>query len=256
MTGVKSARRRAALRFNRLFEMASRNFDERMRAIVASQAAKGLLQSGATIRAAVRAASDVTNEAVIEALAGISRATEHVGRKRDAMLDALAEALEVHHVAIKAEVEAALGKVGLGNDVRHADPHFAAEAARHRELVEDFKEGWTAPAGKRWNERHPLLFAITTVIIGIGLGWVAKSLIGDQWQSGRSRESGGFERGSAVSNLDENPSSHLAARQHSKEARDALSKCSQPASDQAAGDNGCSTRAVKATFDQKVTRKP
>ena len=183
MLGSKSVRQKAAVRYVRLFAGASREFDQRMRAIVAAQAAKGLLQSGATIRAAVRATSEVTNAALSDALAGIARTTEHAGNKREAMLAQLVESLAAHHAAIEASAAAALTKIGLGNDVHHAAPHFASERARHAELIADFREGWTAPAGKRWNERHPILFVVVTALIGIGLGWAAKSLIGDQWQS-------------------------------------------------------------------------
>lgn len=154
-----------------------------MRAIVASHAAKGLLASGATIRAAVRATSEVTHDAVSKALAGIESVTEHAGNKRNAMLAELTDALAAHHEAIEASAGAALAKIGLGNDVRHAARLFAAERERHVELITDFREGWTAPSGKPWHERRPILAGALLAAIAFAVGWAGKSLIGDQWQS-------------------------------------------------------------------------
>lgn len=152
-----------------------------MRAIVASHAAKGLLASGATIRAAVRATSEVTHDAVSKALSGIERVTEHAGNKRKVMLVELTDALAAHHEAIEARAGAALTKIGLGNDVRHAARLFALERARHVELITGFREGWTAPAGKPWHQRRPILAGTLLAVIAFAIGWAGQSLIGDQW---------------------------------------------------------------------------
>lgn len=175
-------REKARTRYRRLFERAAEDFDGRMRAIVASQRAKGVLKSGATIKAAVRATSEATHQAVQSALTGIGSVTSHAGGERVAMMAELREGLAVHHAAIEARAAEALGRVGLGNDVPHAARLFAEERARHAELIDDFAEGWTAPTAKPWAERHPVLFLLVTILASIALGWVAKSLIGEQWQ--------------------------------------------------------------------------
>ncbi|HJS13172.1 hypothetical protein [Sphingopyxis sp.] len=182
MFGQKSVREKAGARYRRLFERAIKDFDGRMRAIVASQRAKGVLKSGATIKAAVRATSEATYEAIQSALAGIGSVTSHAGGERVAMMAELREALAEHHAAIEARAGDALGRVGLGSDVRHAARLFAEERGRHEELIDDFVEGWAAPTAKPWTERHPVLFLLVTILASIALGWVAKSLIGEQWQ--------------------------------------------------------------------------
>lgn len=181
MSGQRSIQEKARTRYRRLFERAIEDFDGRMRAIVASQRAKGVLKSGATIKAAVRATSEATHQAVQSALTGIGSVTSHARGERVAMMAELREGLADHHAAIEARAADALGRVGLGDDVRHAARLFADERTRHEELIDDFAEGWTAPTAKPWNERNPVLFLLVTIVAGIALGWVAKSLIGEQW---------------------------------------------------------------------------
>lgn len=172
--------RQAAARFERPFREARRQFDLEVRAIFARHAADGLLKSGKTIKVVVRALDDATLAAVTDALAGIAAVTDHAGTGRKYMLAELEEQLLKHHVYIRDAAREPITRIGLGSDFKHAVPLIEAAAGRHREKIADFREGWTAPAGKPWKDRHPFAFAIILAVIGIAVGWAGKAIWDDQ----------------------------------------------------------------------------
>ena len=168
--------RQASARYERLFREARRQFDLEVKAIVARHAADGQLQPGKTIKVVVRALDDATLAAISDALAGIAAVTDHAGAKRKRLLNALTESLLAHHVLILEEARAQVKKLGLGSDFRPAIPPIWAARERHDEKITDFREGWTAPAGKPWKDRHPIIFALIVALIGIAVGWAGKSV--------------------------------------------------------------------------------
>lgn len=168
--------RQAATRYERLFREARRQFDLEVSAIFARHAADGQLQSGKTIKVVVRALDDATLAAISEALAGIAAVTDHSGAKRRRLLNTLIESLLAHHVLILAEARARITKLGLGSDFKHAIPLIWAARERHDEKITDFREGWTAPTGTPWKDRHPIIFALIVALIGVAVGWAGKTI--------------------------------------------------------------------------------
>jgi len=144
--------------------------------VIQRNAAAGCLKSGATIKALVQAVHSTTAEAVDEALKGIGTVTEHPGRKRQRLLEELERALEGHEGTAEGTIQVAIERIGLGGDFRHALPLIEEGRRRQRERIADFAEGWTAPVGKPWKERHPLLYDSLLLLIGAAIGLVAQPI--------------------------------------------------------------------------------
>lgn len=167
---LKASDDRGAARNERLFREAMRGLTREMDAILARNAAAGCLKSGATIKALVQAMHSTTAEALNEALRGIGAVTEHAGRKRQGLLERLRTSLAAHQETAEGTIQFAIERIGLDNDFQHAQPLIEQSHRRHREQIADFAEGWTAPAGKRWKERHPLLYDALLLIVGALIG--------------------------------------------------------------------------------------
>lgn len=168
-----------AARNERVFGEAMRRLTREMDAIIHRHAAAGILKSGATIKALVAAMHSTTSEAVDEILRGIGAMTEHAGKKRGALLAHLAESLEAHQTTAEGTIQFAIEKIGLGGDFQHAAPSIATSRRRHQEKIADFTEGWTAPAGKPWKERHPYLYDLALLLAGAVIGGVSADPLTD-----------------------------------------------------------------------------
>jgi hypothetical protein len=173
----------AVARNARVFREARRRLSLEITAITHRNAAKGLLKSGATIKEIVRAFDETTIVGVREALNGIAAVSQHAGRKRKRLLAQLQASLaDQHAVAVKITRQA-IERIGLGNDFKHAVPLIEQAKQRHRETVADFGEGWTAPAGKPWKERHPILYDALLLLIGAAVGIAGQALTGSVFAS-------------------------------------------------------------------------
>jgi hypothetical protein len=168
----KSTRDYGGKRNERVFSEAMRRLTREMDAIIHRHAAAGILKSGATIKALVAAMHSTTADAVDEILRGIGAVTEHAGKKRAALLFQLNQNLEAHQTTAEGTIQFAIEKIGLANDFQHAAPSIATSRRRHQEKIADFSEGWTAPVGKPWKERHPFLYEGALVLIGAAIGGV------------------------------------------------------------------------------------
>lgn len=163
-------------RNKRVFREAMRRLAREIDAIVHRNAAAGCLKSGATIKALVQAVHSTTAEAVEESLKGIGIVTEHPGRKRQRLLEELEKALEGHERTAEGTIQVAIERIGLGGDFKHALPLIEEGRRRRRERIADFAEGWTAPVGKPWKERHPFFYDSLLLLIGAALGLVAQPI--------------------------------------------------------------------------------
>jgi hypothetical protein len=163
---LKRADDRGAARNERIFREAMRRLTREMDAIFARNAAAGCLKSGATIKALVQAMNSTTADALNEALRGIGAVTESAGRKRQGLLEQLRESLAAHQRTAEGTIQVAIERIGLGADFGHALPLIEQSRRRQEEQIIDFAEGWTAPAGKRWKERHPYIYDALLLIIG------------------------------------------------------------------------------------------
>lgn len=157
-------------RLNRLFSDAESDLSRKLEALFADHAAKGLLRSGATIKAAVAALDENAAAAISEALRGIASVTEHSGGKRKRLLASLDEHVTKHDSIAEEIVRLRLEGIGLGPDFKHARSLIDKAAAKHHAMVVDFAEGWIAPSDKRWHERHPVLLGAALAAIGAALG--------------------------------------------------------------------------------------
>jgi hypothetical protein len=164
-------------RFERLFSDAEDRLREELERLFADHAASGRLQSGLTIKRSVAALDKTTRAAVTKALDGIAAVTEHSGSERRRLLTTLDSFIDAHLARAEEIVRNRIEGIRLGSDFRHARPFIDKAAKNQHILVSDFREGWTAPASKPWNERHPVYFAIIIAVIGAALGAIATGLV-------------------------------------------------------------------------------
>lgn len=164
-------------RFDRVFARAKDKLDQDLEALFANHAAKGCLRSGATIKASVAVLDETTAAAVKESLAGIAAVTAHSGRKRRRLLAKLDSCIDAHLNGSEDIVRTRIEGIGLGDDFRHARPLIDKAALNQHAMVSDFKEGWTAPISRGWNERHPVYFAILVATVGAVLGAIVTKWI-------------------------------------------------------------------------------
>jgi hypothetical protein len=164
-------------RFDRLFAEAERKSAEGLDQIFNGNATLGRLKSGATIKAGVDTIESMTAFAIRESLAGISSVTQHSGRRRRIMVAQLRKALDTHQQRQQALLDERFEKIGLASDLRHAQSRIDAASHRHEAMLDDYSQGWTAPADKPWNERHPLYFAIVVALASAALGAIATALL-------------------------------------------------------------------------------
>lgn len=55
--------------------------------------------------------------------------------------------------------------------------HYQASAAKLKRKLNDYRHGWTAPAGKSWHERHPMWWAAIQLVLAAIAGATASWLI-------------------------------------------------------------------------------
>ncbi|WP_298093325.1 hypothetical protein [uncultured Sphingomonas sp.] len=63
-----------------------------------------------------------------------------------------------------------------GSTIRAAHSLLAEAHGKLSATIADFRDGWTAPRAKKWNERHPIAFALLMAGIGAVLATVARLL--------------------------------------------------------------------------------
>lgn len=161
---------------------ASRATSEGCKSMLAEHSARGALQSGATLKRAVEIWSTHTSSAVDATLAEFSAVLEKRGRKwNEAMAAALAA---VNEHAAKAEADLA-PTFRVGNP-KGGDRGSAMTAVRElleeattslRDRISAYQEGWTAPRPKKWNERHPIAFAVFMALAGASLAIAGRALM-------------------------------------------------------------------------------
>jgi hypothetical protein len=178
----------AVARNERVFREARRRLSHEITAITHRNAAKGLLKSGATIKEIVRAFDETTIVGVREALNGIAAVSQHAGRKRKRLLERLQASLTDQHTEAVQIAREAIERIGLGNDFNHAVPLLEQAKQRHRETIADFGEGWTAPAGKPWKERHPILYDVLLLLIGAAIGIAGQALTDRLFARGKAAD--------------------------------------------------------------------
>lgn len=143
--------------------------------IVARHAAEGLLRSGATIRRAIVAFERHTLTAIEALEKEFALLIQSRGREWERAMNAIDAASRGQLRSAKHLLERpfrlAKGKAGdpapPGGAIANAiDDELRGVAERLSKRHTAFREGWTAPPGKPWHERHPILYAAFAAIAG------------------------------------------------------------------------------------------
>lgn len=178
MWGTKAKfRARAAARFERgLHEL--QNALERM---TGEHSAARRLQSGATAVVAVGIFEEHSGSALDQTLSEAAKMIEHRGWKWKAAMNGIEQALQAHLRRTRQHIERPLSHAGIDRSPSAStaiDQRIADTSARLAFKLEEFRDGWTAPAPKLWKDRQPVAYAVLMLIIGTMVGLAAPVL----WQ--------------------------------------------------------------------------
>jgi hypothetical protein len=152
-------------------------------AMLARHSAAGRLQSGSTLISAVSIWTDRTSEAVTAALAEFATLIEQRGTEWGRAMAAVASGIDTHRKEARADLagvfRAANPRGGAGGSADQAVDARLDNAARGlREQAAAFRDGWTSPRPRSWNERHPVAFAILMALIGSAITLAGQAIVG------------------------------------------------------------------------------
>lgn len=162
------SKRNYPLRCVNVFANANQALRVELGEIIAKHATDGLLQSGATIRRSIEAFEKHTLTAVETLQQEFAVLVQARGREwkraMDAVEIAIAGQLSSARHLLERPFRLARGMPGepapAGSNIANAiDDELRGVGERLRQRHVAFSEGWTAPLGKPWNERHPILYA-------------------------------------------------------------------------------------------------
>jgi hypothetical protein len=145
-------------------------------AMLADHTATGRLQSGATIKAAIRIYEDHTGKILCEILNEVAKVVEGRGREWRRALDGVSVALDGQ---IDKARELLVSPLRLADRLKTpslqsaVDSRLGDAATRLRAQLADFRDGWTAPMPKPWKDRRPLAYAVLLLVIGALIGVAA-----------------------------------------------------------------------------------
>ena len=134
----------------------------------ANHSAKGLLQSGATAKAAVRIYKSRMGEALRQVLDESAKVIDHRGRSWRRAMGAISDVLTEERNLVSEAVSKSLMLAGVDTgDARLAVNKLLDEVASDlQSVLDEFAKGWTAPIAKRWTERNPVAYAILLLVVG------------------------------------------------------------------------------------------
>lgn len=148
----------------------------------ADHAAKGHLRSGATIIRAVEIWSEITTDHLKIALAEFGATIDTRARQWKRAMQGAQGALNLHSAAAADLLEpsfrlAGAKEKGNGSAMRAADGLIQDAHARMSAVIADYRDGWTAPRAKKWNERHPMIYALLMAGIGAALAIAGRLIV-------------------------------------------------------------------------------
>jgi hypothetical protein len=172
---IGGSKRNYAQRCVDVFAEANKAIRAELGEIIARHAADGLLQSGATIRRSI----GVFEKHTLAAVETLEREFAAVVQSRGGDWK---RAMETIDTAIQGQLRSAThllerpfrlanGNPGepvpAGSSVAKAiEDELRGVGERLRRRHAAFSEGWTAPAGKPWHERHPIVYASIAAVGG------------------------------------------------------------------------------------------
>jgi hypothetical protein len=138
----------------------------------AEHSAAGRLGSGATAKASVTIFEQHTASALDQLHVEVAKRIEARGRAWSNAMGEVQMSLETAIVEGSALVGPSLRLAGaeIGSARDAADRLLQEAADRLREHHAAFSDGWTAPVGKTWRERHPNLWGGGAWIVGALMG--------------------------------------------------------------------------------------
>ncbi len=137
--------------------------------MLGEHSAKGRLQSGATIIAAISIFEECSHRALNQVLLEAAKLIEHRGRKWARAMAGISTALDQHMADAPEFLEPTIRLADQRNTASIAkavEERLAEAGAQLRAQLQDFQQGWTAPVHKPWKERHPILYPIAMLILG------------------------------------------------------------------------------------------
>jgi hypothetical protein len=143
--------------------------------LLVKHGADGLLQSGSTIRLSIAAFEKHTLTAVDSLEREFALLVQSRGREWKRAMDSIDEAIhgQLHSAKhlLERPFRIAAGEPGkpasAGSAIARAvDDELRGVGKRLLEWHAAFSDGWTAPPGKAWHERHPLLYAALAAVGG------------------------------------------------------------------------------------------
>jgi len=139
--------------------------------------AKGLLKSGATAKAGVRIYELEGETALRQALDEIGNATEHRGAQWKAAVQATQKALDDYAGAAPDLLKKTMDLAGISGAAQRAIEGLVSRAnARLQAAIDAYRDGWTAPQERKWNERHPMIYAVLLLVAGTIVGIISAKL--------------------------------------------------------------------------------
>lgn len=158
-----------------VFAEAASQIAKDCKAMMAEHSAAGRLQSGATVIRAVEIFETRSTEALTQILDEVSKQIETRGTQWNEAMGAIGLALREHVGNAPAileppfKVSGIIGKSGEASAMQRIE----AASSNLQNQLDAFRQGWTSPPSKPWNERHPVKWALGLMLLSSLTGAVA-----------------------------------------------------------------------------------
>jgi hypothetical protein len=156
-------------RASALFRAREREFQSELNTLVTGQASKGLLQSGGTIRAALRIFEQGSSRALEQVTSEVAKQIEHRGQRWRSALSGVEASLDAHLSRAKQILTwpVALANSADSDSTREAvDENLERIAEKLRQQLQEFRDGWTSPRPAKWKDRNPIWYAVGMALAG------------------------------------------------------------------------------------------
>jgi hypothetical protein len=157
-----------------IFGAAASSISADCKAMLNEHAAKGILGTGATVNKAVDAFDARSKDALQQALNEVANRVDHRGRQWTREMREVERALGEHINSAPDLVADALHAAGFPASTQNVVSGLIDASAQDlRMQFAAFRDGWTSPRSRPWNERHPMLYALALLVAGAVVGQLA-----------------------------------------------------------------------------------